>query len=542
LPMYPLTDGITQNFMRKLVLNVFSQYAAQISENLPDNILSRHRFPERRAALQKMHFCLDTNTADKVRVRFAYEELFYSQILWARHRVHHDSSSTGIEFTNKRQHTTALKGALPFALTGAQKRVIREIFADMTSSRQMSRLVQGDVGSGKTIVTLFAMLLAVENGYQAALMAPTEILADQHYQNFLKLLGEIPIQVILLKGGNYKGKAEQKRQISSGEAHLIIGTHALIQKDVEYYKLGFIAIDEQHRFGVEQRALLARREPHPELLYLSATPIPRSLALTLYGDMEVSQIDEMPPNRKDVITYIRSDRKLDSVYQAVRTELQKGRQAYFVCPLVEESDKVDLVDAERLFQHLSRKVYPEFPCQLIHGRMPNASKDEIMRSFKAGEIKVLVSTTVIEVGVDVANATVMVVEHAERFGLAQLHQLRGRVGRGADQAFCYLIEHQPLSSMARERLATMSRTNDGFTIAEKDLELRGPGELFGLEQSGMPRFRFANLVKDQMVLRLARADAFEIVQTDPELNLEEHALVKKIYLANYAKKEELILY
>ena len=392
------------------------------------------------------------------------------------------------------------------------------------------------------LCVVFAMLLAVENGYQAALMAPTEILADQHFHNFQKLLEGMPVNLILLKGGNYKGKVDQKKQISSGEAQLIIGTHALIQKDVEFCKLGFIAIDEQHRFGVEQRALLARREPHPELLYLSATPIPRSLALTLYGDMEVSQIDEMPPNRKEVITYIRSDRKLDSVYQAVRTELQKGRQAYFVCPLVEESDKVDLVDAERLHQHLSKKVFPEFPCQLIHGRMANASKDEIMRSFKAGEIKVLISTTVIEVGVDVANATVMVVEHAERFGLAQLHQLRGRVGRGADQAFCYLIEHQPLSSMARERLATMSRTNDGFAIAEKDLELRGPGEMFGHEQSGMPQFRFANLVRDQIVLRQAREDAFEIVRSDPDLTKDEHALIKKMYQAKYSQKEELILY
>lgn len=542
LPVYPLTEGITQNYLRKLVLHVFSLYAAQITETLPAEIIAKHHFPERKAALQKMHFALDLQTADSVRARFAYEELFYSQILWARHRANHDVKASGIVFENKRQLTTALKQKLPFALTGAQMRVTREIFADMTSTKQMSRLVQGDVGSGKTIVTLFAMLLAVENGYQAALMAPTEILADQHFHNFQKLLEGMPVNLILLKGGNYKGKVDQKKQISSGEAQLIIGTHALIQKDVEFCKLGFIAIDEQHRFGVEQRALLARREPHPELLYLSATPIPRSLALTLYGDMEVSQIDEMPPNRKEVITYIRSDRKLDSVYQAVRMELQKGRQAYFVCPLVEESDKVDLVDAERLHQHLSKKVFPEFPCQLIHGRMANASKDEIMRSFKAGEIKVLISTTVIEVGVDVANATVMVVEHAERFGLAQLHQLRGRVGRGADQAFCYLIEHQPLSSMARERLATMSRTNDGFAIAEKDLELRGPGEMFGHEQSGMPQFRFANLVRDQIVLRQAREDAFEIVRSDPDLTKDEHALIKKMYQAKYSQKEELILY
>ncbi|MCB5251841.1 MAG: ATP-dependent DNA helicase RecG [Candidatus Cloacimonadaceae bacterium] len=542
LPVYPLTEGLSQNLMRKIVLNAFSTYADQISENLPDFILQKHQFPPRRDALQMMHFAQKTEAADKARIRFAYEEFFYSQIMWARHRVFHDKKEQGITFENHPRLTTALKNKLTFELTSAQKRVIREIFADMCSDTQMSRLVQGDVGSGKTIVTLFAMLLAVENGYQAALMAPTEILAEQHYQNFTKLLESLPIRVVLLKGGNYKGKAELKNQIASGEAQIVLGTHALIQKDVMFHRLGLVVVDEQHRFGVEQRARLASKDSHPDLLYLSATPIPRSLAMTVYGDLQVSQIDEMPPNRKSVLSYVRSDRKFDTVLSDVQKELQKDRQAYFVCPLVEESEKLALLDAQRLFDYLKNKIFTSYTVELIHGRMANKDKDEIMRRFKAGEIQILVSTTVIEVGVDVPNATVMVIEHAERFGLAQLHQLRGRVGRGADQAYCYLISHHPLSSMARERLSIMSRSTDGFVIAEKDLELRGPGEVFGYEQSGLPEFRFANLVQDQAILTLAREDAFGIVLQDPQLMQDEHKLLRNIYLSKYHKREALILY
>ncbi|MCB5287487.1 MAG: ATP-dependent DNA helicase RecG [Candidatus Cloacimonetes bacterium] len=542
LPVYPLTEGITQNLMRKLMLNAFSTYADQISENLPDFIIEKHQFPPRRDALQMMHFAQKTEAAERARIRFAYEEFFYSQIMWARHRVFHDQKEQGITFVNQQKHTTALKHRLAFELTSAQKRVIREIFADMCSEAQMSRLMQGDVGSGKTIVTLFAMLLAVENGYQAALMAPTEILAEQHYQNFIKLLEPLSLKVVLLKGGNYKGKSEIKAQIASGQAQIVLGTHALIQKDVAFQRLGLVVVDEQHRFGVEQRAQLAAKDSHPDLLYLSATPIPRSLAMTAYGDLQVSQIDEMPPNRKSVLTYVRSDRKFDTVLSDVSKELQKGRQAYFVCPLVEESEKLALLDAQRLFDYLKNKIYTRSTIELIHGRMTNKIKDEIMRRFKAGEIQILVSTTVIEVGVDVPNATVMVIEHAERFGLAQMHQLRGRVGRGADQAYCFLIAHQPQSSEARERLSIMSRSTDGFVIAEKDLELRGPGEIFGYEQSGIPEFRFANLVRDQAILTLARKDAFEIVLLDPQLMQEEHKLLRIIYLSKYRKKEELILY
>ncbi|MDZ4183111.1 MAG: ATP-dependent DNA helicase RecG, partial [Candidatus Cloacimonadaceae bacterium] len=398
------------------------------------------------------------------------------------------------------------------------------------------------VGSGKTIVVLFAMLLAVENGWQAALMAPTEILADQHYANVTALIKDLPVRVGLLKGGVQKGKTALKAELAEGNIDILIGTHALLQADVSFKNLGFVAVDEQHRFGVQQRASLARKDAHPDLLYLSATPIPRSLSMTVYGDLLVSTIDEMPPNRKPVQTYIRSNNKIDVVYNEVRKELAQGRQVYIVCPLVEESDKVDLLDAERLYKHISQKVFPEFRSVMLHGRMPSKDKDRIMLEFKRGEHQILVSTTVIEVGVDVPNASVMIVEHAERFGLAQLHQLRGRVGRGASQSWCYLIEHFPISKIARERLSTLAGSTDGFVIAEKDLELRGPGEFFGTEQSGMPGFRFASLIRDQHILKLARNDAFEIISIDPDLSAETNTVIKKLYALQYTEKEKLILY
>lgn len=542
LPVYRLSGDLTQKFLRRVVYSAFELFTSQIEENLPEELIAKRGFLPRKVALQKMHFTLHPEELDKVRKRFVYEEFFYSQLLWARHKRFHAQDVKGIRFENRRDLTSRLYRELPFKLTQAQKRVINEIFGDMCSDRQMSRLLQGDVGSGKTIVTLFAMLLAVENGLQAALMAPTEILADQHYGNITRLLKDFPLNVVLLKGGSYKGKAQTKNAISTGEANLIIGTHALLQSDISFEKLGFVAVDEQHRFGVQQRATLARKDKHPDLLYLSATPIPRSLSLTVYGDLEVSIINELPPDRIPVKTLVRSNQKIDLVYREVTKELAAGSQVYVVCPLIEESDKMDLLDAQRMHNHLSTNVFPQYSCVLLHGKMPSREKDAIMLRFKAGEIRILVSTTVIEVGLDIPNASVMIVEHAERFGLAQLHQLRGRVGRGGQQAWCYLIEHFPLSSVARERLDTMAKTTDGFLIAEKDLHLRGPGEFFGTEQSGLPQFTFANLLADQPVLKEAREDAFSIIAEDPFLEQKKNALIKKFYTLQFADKEMLILY
>ena len=542
LPVYRLSGDLTQKFLRRIVYSAFELFTSQIEENLPEELIAKRGFLPRKVALQKMHFSLHPEELDKVRKRFVYEEFFYSQLLWARHKRFHAQDVKGIRFENRRDLTSRLYRELPFKLTQAQKRVINEIFGDMCSDRQMSRLLQGDVGSGKTIVTLFAMLLAVENGFQAALMAPTEILADQHYGNITRLLKDFPLNIVLLKGGSYKGKAQTKNAISTGEANLIIGTHALLQSDISFEKLGFVAVDEQHRFGVQQRATLARKDKHPDLLYLSATPIPRSLSLTVYGDLEVSIINELPPDRIPVKTLVRSNQKIDLVYREVAKELAAGSQVYVVCPLIEESDKMDLLDAQRMHNHLSTNIFPQYSCVLLHGKMPSREKDTIMLRFKAGEIRILVSTTVIEVGLDIPNASVMIVEHAERFGLAQLHQLRGRVGRGGQQAWCYLIEHFPLSNVARERLDTMAKTTDGFLIAEKDLHLRGPGEFFGTEQSGLPQFTFANLVADQPVLKEAREDAFSIIAEDLFLEQEKNALIKKFYTLQFADKEMLILY
>jgi len=542
LPVYRLSGDLTQKFLRRIVYSAFELFTSQIEENLPEELIAKRGFLPRKVALQKMHFSLHPEELDKVRKRFVYEEFFYSQLLWARHKRFHAQDVKGIRFENRRDLTSRLYRELPFKLTQAQKRVINEIFGDMCSDRQMSRLLQGDVGSGKTIVTLFAMLLAVENGFQAALMAPTEILADQHYGNITRLLKDFPLNIVLLKGGSYKGKAQTKNAISTGEANLIIGTHALLQSDISFEKLGFVAVDEQHRFGVQQRATLARKDKHPDLLYLSATPIPRSLSLTVYGDLEVSIINELPPDRIPVKTLVRSNQKIDLVYREVAKELAAGSQVYVVCPLIEESDKMDLLDAQRMHNHLSTNIFPQYSCVLLHGKMPSREKDAIMLRFKAGEIRILVSTTVIEVGLDIPNASVMIVEHAERFGLAQLHQLRGRVGRGGQQAWCYLIEHFPLSNVARERLDTMAKTTDGFLIAEKDLHLRGPGEFFGTEQSGLPQFTFVNLVADQPMLKEAREDAFSIIAEDPLLEQEKNALIKKFYTRQFADKEMLILY
>ena len=540
LPVYPLTEKISMNVMRNLIYKAFELYAEEIHENLPTYISEKFNFPDRKTAMQKIHFTQHPQSIPQEKIRFAFEELFFTQLMLARSKFGHEKKLNGNKFTLEKTYTTKLKNSLPFELTQAQKRVIREFVEDMTSKKQMNRLLQGDVGSGKTIVTVFAMLLAIENGFQSILMAPTEILVEQHFNSISKLLFNQPkIKIALLKGGVSKAKTELKEQIKNGEIDIIIGTHALIQKDVEFNNAGFVAIDEQHRFGVEQRAVLSHRNNNPDLIYLSATPIPRSLALTVYGDLDVSIIDELPPDRKEIKTTYYNFNKSSVVYEKMETQIKMGRQVYIVCPLIKESEKMDLLDAETLFENLSTHVFPNRKIALLHGKMKTKEKDSIMEKFKNGEFDILVSTTVIEVGIDVPNATVMIVQHAERFGLSQLHQLRGRVGRGSDESYCYLIVHPPISEEGRERLNIMIETNDGFKIAEKDLEIRGPGDFFGTQQSGIPIFKHANIIRDRELLKTARILAFDIIDEDYGLDLTKNEILKKVYFSKYAKREKL---
>ncbi|HEX8246378.1 MAG TPA: ATP-dependent DNA helicase RecG, partial [Longimicrobium sp.] len=448
-----------------------------------------------------------------------------------RHRT--VAQRKGIAFQRKDFLVKPFHRQLPFTLTDAQKKVLKEIGEDMASTRRMNRLLQGDVGSGKTVVALFAMLRAVENGYQAAMMAPTEILAEQHARTLTKLLDGLPVGVTLLTGRmGAKQRREAGYRIASGGAGIAVGTHALIQESVAFDRLGLVVVDEQHRFGVKQRLALAEMGTAADMLVMSATPIPRSLALTLYGDLDVSVLDERPPGRRPVRTALRFESARPKVLQFVREEVARGRQAYFVYPLVEESEKVDLKSATEEYERL-KEVYPDLRVALIHGQMHGDEKDEVMRAFAAGDVDVLVSTTVIEVGIDVPNATVMVVEHADRFGMSQLHQLRGRVGRGADESYCILLA----SGEARERLKLFASTEDGFRIAEYDMRQRGYGDLFGARQTGLPGFRFADLEKDFQLLGRARTEARRIVDADPEL--ERHPQLRRVMEERYGERAKM---
>lgn len=515
-PVYPATEGLTHRQVRTLISENLDDLLRQAKDEdpLPKDVRERAALPSMAQALEWMHRPTSLADAEAGRRRLAFEELFFLQLLYAQ--AHHKAATEhpGIAFARADRLVKPFHKSLPFTLTDAQKRVLKEIGEDMGSSRRMNRLLQGDVGSGKTVVALFAMLRAVENGYQAALMVPTEILAEQHARTLQKLLGDLPVGVTLLTG---RLGARQWREVSyriaSGDADIVVGTHALIQEGVTFHRLGLVVVDEQHRFGVKQRLAIQEMSESGDTLVMSATPIPRSLALTLYGDLDISVLDERPPGRRPIKTAVRSESGRPRVLQFVRDEVAKGRQAYIVYPLVEESEKVELKAAVAEFEQL-RTIFPDLRLALIHGQMPGEEKDRAMRAFGAGEVDVLVSTTVIEVGIDVPNATVMVIEHAERFGLSQLHQLRGRVGRGSEDSYCILIFGGQGSF---ERLRVFASTEDGFAIAEADLRLRGAGDLFGARQSGLPAFRFADLEKDLNLLSAARGEARAIVERDPEL-------------------------
>ena len=518
-PVYPATEGLTHRQVRNLIadnLDELLRDAREEEDPIPAEVRRVADVVPLPQALELIHRPTSLLDAESGRRRLAFEELFFLQLLHARARHRATMERPGIAFARKDFLVKPFHKRLPFALTNAQKAVLKEIGADMASRRRMNRLLQGDVGSGKTVVALFAMLRAVENGFQAALMAPTEILAEQHARTMLKLLGDLPVGVTLLTGRmGAKQYREAVYRIASGGAGIVIGTHALIQEGVQFDKLGVVVVDEQHRFGVRQRLALTEMGTGADVLVMSATPIPRSLALTLYGDLDVSVLDERPPGRQPVRTAVRNESARPKVMDFVREQVEAGRQAYVVYPLVEESEKVDLKSATEEYERLRTQVFPDLRVALLHGQMPGEEKDRVMRAFAAGEMDVLVSTTVIEVGIDVPNATVMVVEHAERFGLSQLHQLRGRVGRGADESFCILIGSG--SQETRDRLKVFASTEDGFKIAEYDMRIRGYGDLFGSRQTGLPSFRFADLEKDFQLLGHARTEARRIVDADPDL-------------------------
>jgi ATP-dependent DNA helicase RecG len=467
-----------------------------------------------------------------------FEELFVLQVGLALKRRRFRKRIEGISFTVGREFRGEMETLLPFELTRAQKKVLEEIYSDLANSQPMNRLLQGDVGSGKTVVALIAALAAIRNGYQAALMAPTEILAEQHFKNIQALLGGRDGAVECVTSAN-RNKAEIRQRLADGRIQLVVGTHALIQEGIQFKKLGLAVVDEQHRFGVVQRAALIQKGMNCHTLVMTATPIPRTLAMTLYGDLDLSVINELPKGRRPIRTEIYSEREEETVYGLVEREIQKGRQVYFVYPLVEESEKTDLKAATDMTEHLKRDVFPHRTVALLHGRMPSPEKDRVMARFKNGGIDILVATTVIEVGIDVPNATVMVVEHAERFGLSQLHQLRGRVGRGSEESHCLLLVGSPLNDTASARLTALKETADGFRIAEKDLEIRGSGDFFGTKQSGLPELRIANLVRDHKVLEYARKEAFQLVDRDPHLSDAAHDVLREILKSRWKEKFDL---
>jgi len=538
IPLYPSTEalkkgGFDSRGFRRMIHQVLSSMPP-MEETLPLDILARHQLMALSDSLHHMHYPSDWRTLKKAQIRLKFEELFYLQLHLALQRKSNAREDKGISFQRVGELTRALVNKLSFELTDAQKRVLREIRQDMKSGKPMNRLLQGDVGSGKTVVACIALLIAVENGYQSVLMAPTEILAEQHYLTIHEWLEQFGVQVALLKGGqSTKERQTVLSGLETGDIQVIIGTHALVQEGVEFNKLGLIVIDEQHRFGVMQRAFLRKKGIYPDVMVMTATPIPRTLALTLYGDLDVSILDEMPAGRKPVRTAWRNEGKREAIYAFIQSELEKGRQAYIVYPLVEESEKVDLAAATEGYEILSQSVFSDFEVGLLHGRMKSEEKDEVMRAFQSGKIDCLVTTTVIEVGVDAPHATVILIEHAERFGLTQLHQLRGRVGRGETESTCILLSQYPLSDDAKKRLETMVQTQDGFQIAEKDLEIRGPGELFGTRQHGLLNFKIADLATDGPILEKARKEALILIQEDPMIQQPEHVMVRDTYQNRY---------
>lgn len=540
VPVYSETEGLHQKTLRRILWGVVRDYARMLKNPLPEGICRKHRLKEVGEAIRQVHFpesdqeieAYQEYRSDAHRT-LIYDEFFFFQLAMAL-KKRGDVLEKGILFRPGGEMLTRFYGMLPFTLTAAQKRVIAEIERDMTSTRCMNRLLQGDVGSGKTVVAMAAMVIACENGYQAAMMAPTEILAEQHYRNVRRWLEAVGLRIELLTGSLKKAEKNGfQERLRNGEIDIAIGTHALIQEAVVYKNLALAVIDEQHRFGVIQRSMLRKKGSVPDVLVTTATPIPRTLAMTVYGDLDVSVIDELPPDKKAIRTKVFFEAQRKRVYEIIRGEVKKGNQAFIVYPLVDESQNLDLKDAKRMAEHLQKDIFPEYNIGIIHGRMKGAEKERVMAEFIGKHVQILVATTVIEVGIDVPEASLMVIEHAERFGLSQLHQLRGRVGRSDIPSYCILLAHHKRSDDARRRLCIMEETNDGFRIAEEDLAIRGPGEFMGTRQAGLPDFRVASIIRDGRILSDAKTDAFALAEEDPGLEKPEHLPLREALLQRW---------
>jgi ATP-dependent DNA helicase RecG len=542
VPKYPLTAKLTQRMLRQWVKTVLDEYLAQYPEILPLDIRQRHQLIDRQTAVGEIHFPTSEAHREAARRRLAFDEFFLLELGLELKKRRWETEEKGIAFQVEGKLLNRFIDQLLFQLTNAQKRVFEELKADMASAQAMNRLLQGDVGSGKTIVAAMALMCAIQSGYQGALMVPTEILAEQHTYNLSELLNPLNLNVVLLKSDLPKKEREAALgAIADGSAHVVVGTHALIQEGVEFHQLGLVIIDEQHRFGVMQRATLRDKGRTPDVLVMTATPIPRTLALTVYGDLNVSVIDEMPPGRQKITTKWVKEEDRDKLYAQIEKEIQRGRQAYIVYPLVEESEKLEEIKAAtEMSEHFQRDVFPHLRVGLLHGRMRSAEKQDVMSRLKNRELDILVATTVIEVGIDVPNVSIMVIENAERFGLAQLHQLRGRVGRGSHKSACYLIAN-PNNDDGIRRIKVMTRTNDGFEIAEADLSIRGPGEFFGTRQAGLPDFKIADIIKDAPLLECAKSEASQLAKSDASLPLDPtHQMLKAMLQTHWKGHLEMV--
>ena len=545
IPVYPSTDGLKKvrldsNGILKIIKNSVAALTGLVKEYLPHNTIDENNLLNLPEALKQIHFADDDDILQKAIFRLKFDELFFYQLLLAVRKHSTKKSRIGIKFKSKNELLSSVFKSLPFELTDSQKKVMGDIRKDMSESSPMQRLLQGDVGSGKTVVAFLASAIAIGSGYQAAIMAPTEILSDQHFQNAVKFFKDTGVKIVQLKGGLTGTKRKTIFQsLSNGESDLVIGTHALLNDEVKFKNLGFAVIDEQHRFGVEQRAGLMIKGVNPDILIMSATPIPRSLAMSIYADLDVSYLTEMPAGRRKVRTELRSAVNRHKIYEFLKGRFKAGEQAFILYPLIEESEKIDLQAAVKAFDNLENKIFPGFNLALLHGRMSAEEKETVMNGFSNGNVDALITTTVIEVGIDIPNATVMLVENAERFGLSQLHQLRGRIGRGGNKSYFIMISDSK-GAAAQRRLNVLMESNDGFVIAQEDLKQRGYGDFFGKRQHGIPDFKLADIIEDAHIAKDARTSAFNLTEEDPHLRKPENRLLRDRFMSSYSDRLKFI--